>query len=386
MKILRCCFVAMSLVIGLLLANCGTQSTSTPQPTVLSRGQEAISPQAKPVWEEQWNKIVAEAKKESKIVILSGANPKTMQAIKEQFQGKYGIEVEHITGRPSEFIAKLLSERRAGLFLADIYLSGASNFIIEMKPNQVVDKLSPLLLLPEVVDSKVWWKEVPPFLDRDGYCIAFAAYPSANIAVNTNMVKPDEIKSFNDFLNPKWKGKIVMYDPSVPGGSQYLFQSVGGSLMSLDYWRDFVKQEPIIQRDKRLVVEWVARGKYPIGIGTSSAEVQNFVKEGAPLVGLQMQEGTHLSEGSGAIGVIKNRPHPNATTLFLNWLLSKEGQTLWTQVDLTQSRRLDTPTEHLNPIEVRQPTGKYVVIDEGFLLKGPEYITRAKEIFAPLLK
>ncbi len=386
MKTLQYSLLAIWLVAGLLMASCATKATPTIQPAVIPAGQVTLSPPPKPMWEEQWNKIVVEAKKEGRVVILSGANPNVRQAIKESFERKYGIEVEYITGRPSEFVVKLLGERKAGLFLADVYLSGASNFIIEVKPNQAVDKVGPLLLLPEVVDPKVWWKETLPFLDKDGYGVAFVAYPEPNIAVNTNMVKPNELTSFQDLLTPKWKGKVVMYDPTVPGGAQYLFQSVAGSLINLDYWRGFVKQDPVIQRDKRLVIEWVAREKYPVGIGAGLAQVQSFVKEGAALEGLQTQEGTFVSEGSGAIGVINKRPHPNAATLFLNWLLSKEGQRLWTKNDLTQSRRLDAPTEHLNAVEVRQPTGKYVVVDEDFLLKGPEYINLAKEIFAPLLK
>src|SRR3990167_8066118 len=88
------------------------------------------------------------------------------------------------------------------------------------------------------------------------------AYPTINLAINTEHVNQDEVKSYYDLLNPKWKGKIVMSDPTINGTGGSAFAVLGFQLLNLDFFRQLSRQELMITRDERLMVDWVAKGKY----------------------------------------------------------------------------------------------------------------------------
>lgn len=106
------------------------------------------------------------------------------------------------------------------------------------------------------------------------------------------------------------------------------------------------------------------------------------------LVQIIPSEGTAMASGSGAIALLKRAPHPNAAKVFINWLLSKEGQTIWSRASLQPSARRDIPTDHIDDT-IRIPDPKklpYYTDNEEYLSKQPEQIKLAKEIFGHLIK
>jgi iron(III) transport system substrate-binding protein len=146
-------------------------------------------------------------------------------------------------------------------------------------------------------------------------------------SINTQLVKPDDIRSAYDLLNPKWRGRIATHDPTVPGtGSNQAarFYAQFGE----DYVKQlFVDQKPVISRDERQLTDWLLRGTYPIVFGVNDARIQEMQKEGMPVqqvLGLPDLEGT-VTVGNGLVAMFKNAPHPNAAQLAVNWLASKEG-------------------------------------------------------------
>lgn len=90
-------------------------------------------------------------------------------------------------------------------------------------------------------------------------------YSTKSIVINTNMVKAGEIKGYADLLNQQWKGKILLNDPTKAGSGGKLFGVVGSRIMGWDYWDKILKQYPALVTDQRLLVEWVARGRYTVG-------------------------------------------------------------------------------------------------------------------------
>jgi len=208
------------------------------------------------------------------------------------------------------------------------------------------------------------------------------------LSVNTDLVKPGEIKSYKDLLNPKWKGRIIMNDPTVGGAGSRWFAVVADQFMGLDYMRSLASQEPVITREQRLQVESLARGKYAIAIGMQPDIQAEFVKYGSPIKTVVPEEGGWLGGGPGLIGYFDRAPHPNAAKIFANWFLSKEGQTLYSKTALAESARLDVPNDHIAREDRRIPGVKYFIgDDEDFLIKKTEYEHKwAKEIFGFLVK
>ena len=372
-------FILLTLM--LFLACASVEKTQAP---VVSTPEKVVA--AKDTLQQEWDKLVSEAKKEGKVIVIGAPSARVRNDLIQSFTAKYNIDLEYIAASGPEATAQIQTQRRAGLYILDVLLGASAPGQNILKPAGALDPLEPTLILPEVMNKNNWWRGDLPWVDPDHFRLAFSIYVSDPLAINTQMVKLDEIKSWSDLLNPKWKGKIVMDDPSQGGPGLKWFGVVGTRILDMDYMRQFAKQEPVLLRDARLAVEWVAHGKYPIGLSLQSPIVTEFQKVGTPLLQISPVEGDYITSGFGTVAVVKESPHKNAATLFLNWLLSKEGQLAWARSELRQSARADIPIDYLDKIHIRQPGIKYVSgDDEELLLEQLKQADLAREIFRPLL-
>jgi ABC-type Fe3+ transport system substrate-binding protein len=340
------------------------------------------------VWEEEWKKTVAAAKSEGKLVIYTTSGTEVRAALSKSFQEKFGIDIEYVAGRGPELTEKLFSERRAGLYLADVYMAGATTPVTQLKPVGILSPIKPLLLLPEVVDNKAYFDDQIPYVDKEGmYIITIGPYVAMTLAVNSDVVKPGEIRGYTDLLDPKWKDKIAFADPTIAGAASRFFLMTALAIMNPDFHRQLVKQEPLVTRDRRLQVDWVARGKYPIALAPTVEVVADFQKAGAAIKWISPQEGVYLSSGAGNISYFSQAPHPNAAKVFVNWLMTREGLTIWSKSSLIQTARKDVPTDFLHPEGVRDPKVKYFDSNrEEVLVREEEFYKLAMEIYGPLMK
>ncbi len=340
-------------------------------------------------WEARWNNVIQEAKKEKGALIYMAPSPATQKALTETFKQKFDLDLEFVIGRGAVIAEKIFAERRAGLYLGDVVFQGSTVQILVFKPQNVLEKLDPYLILPEVTNEKVWLGERFPYLDRDHQIIYFFAGMRNYVSRNTDLVKADEVKSMNDLLNPKWKGQMVMFDPTIAGSGSGWFALVYG-LFGQDkgdqYMKEFIKQEPMITRDDRVLVEGLARGKYKMGVGTIDTLFAEFKRNGAPVDMIRMIEGNFLAPSMGDVSILKNAPHPYAATLFFNWLLTKEGQTLVSKAAGVPSARMDVPTTGIDPYNVLPKGEKFYFESEDDVLAKDDLMVRARGIFAPLLK
>ncbi len=352
----------------------------------------ATAPGAKtpPPAASNWNAVVAKAKEEGKLVMSTSNTPVVRQALAKGFKDAYGIEIEFIGGgKGSELGAKLLTERQAGLYLQDIYIGGTTTILNDLKPAGALDPLEPALMQPEVLDKKLWIGGDYLWADRDRKVIVLLLQPTAgqSCIVNTTMVKPGEIKVFDDFLNPKWKEKIILNDPTVQGPGQRFVGGAAVKIKDWDYMKQLAKQKPFINRDQRLQVEWVARGKYAIGLGMEPNLITEFLNAGAPIVEILPEDDFTASAGPNDLALINRAAHPNAAKVFINWILGKEGQTILSKSGGLGSVKTNVATDHLTPMRKLDRNKKYFIIDhEDYILKEKEYIAKSREVFADLLK
>ncbi len=332
-------------------------------------------------WEQEWAGWFAKAKKEGKLTIYTTAGSEVRQALQNGFSRKYGLEIETVSGRGGELTQKIETERRAGLYLADVYMGGPTTMLNVLKPAGVLERIEPLLILPEVKERTAWAGGRLPFLDKEGALVGVRFSPQTYLTVNTTLVKDGEIKSLRNLLEPRWKGRIAMQDPTVEGIAQEILAMVGERIMDWNYVERLARQEPAVLRDDRLLGEWVARGKYPLGFGLKIDVIKELAKAGAPLSFPVLEEGTHVSPGAGCFSLLERSPHPFAKRIFVNWLLSRDGMAIYSRASMTGSARLDIPTDHLPESEIRKPAVKYAVADGPFYLTKPEFETKLKSIF-----
>lgn len=343
-----------------------------------------------PAWKDKWEKETAEARKEGKVVIYGQVGPELRVALGEAIKKDLGLDLELVPGKGGEVATRFTTEIRAGSPSADILLGGASTFIAVPELYAAWEKLEPLLILPEVVDSKAWPNGKLPFLDSQKKMIPLVLQATQLLVVNTSIVKPGQIKSYRDLLQPQWKGKIVMYDPSGGGTSQtwiqLLLTKIFGLVEGEAFLRKFAAQEPMITRDSRLQIEWVARGRYPVTVGIDSQAVYNMHKTGAPVTRLPAEEGGSLSGGGGYLVVSVKRPHPHAAALVTNWLLSARGQEVYSGSYGAPASRLNIKTTGISQLAYPLPGEKLYLLDEETLLIADKGIEIAKKVFAPLMK
>ncbi len=339
-------------------------------------------------WEAEWERVQREAKKEGKLVLYTTHGPEVRGVITEALK-KYDIPLETVVGRGPELTAKLLRERRAGIYYSDFYLGGVGDLIHAQKPAGILAPLEPLIIIPEVKDPKFWYKGMLPFVDKDKLIMAILAYVNDGIHVNTDKVKSGDINSMQDLLSPIWKGKIVMDDPTISGRGQ-LFMAVITNMLGEKYVRQLVRQEPFITRDRVLLINWLVTGKYAIALGIQPEEYQTYKTAGAPITNLPLKDISYIGSGAGHLSYYDQAPHPNASRVFANWLLSREGQTRLQEIRVTQSARIDTPVEPL--IKAGSPVrqdGKdyYDVRSETWELEmRPKGVEILKEVFSPLVR
>ncbi len=375
--------LALAAMIGCTQAS-PTAMETTAKPAPASDRSPAVE---KDSWQAQWETVKAAARQESRLVLVSGAAAALREEGNRIMTQQFGVSLEFTMGLPSEIIPKVLAERRAGLYTVDIFLTSPPTALGTLKPAGILEPMDKTVFLPEALEPGAWYNGAFPWVDKEHYLAATLAIPKSPILVNTNLVKPDEIKSYRDLLNPKWKGRIAMHDPTKAGSGNAWFSTMAEGVMGLDFVREFVKQEPVISRDERLLIEWVAKEKYPILVGPKPEIGTEFQRAGALIQLITPVEGTYVGTSGAAVCLLTNAPHPNASRLFINWILTKEGGTFLARAYGGQSARVDVPTDFINPVQVRQPGGKYIdENNEEYARKQNEYQKVAEDMFRDLLK
>ena len=295
----------------------------------------------------EWNNLVDAAKKEGKVTVSLPASAEMKKQVEEQFKKRHGIEVETFTARGSSAVRRMADEFKAGVRSFDLHIGGSSSIVSGMLDEGILDPIEPWLVFPEVKDPKQWWGGHLWVDNAKRFVYTFQAYLSEVIWYNTELVKPAEIRSLDDFLNPKWKGKIGYLDPRTPGAGDstwsFLWQVKGE-----EYLKKLVAQDLFLGRDQRVLAESLARGRVAVMIGNSYYSYLPFLKAGLPIKSLpRLKEGNYGTGGSGNLAIIKAPAHPNSTKVFVNWLLGREGQEIVSRALGQATRRLDVDTRFL---------------------------------------
>jgi iron(III) transport system substrate-binding protein len=294
-----------------------------------------------------WPAVVAKAKQEGVVVVHGAPGKSYFQVFVTAFSKAYpDIKVQFSGASNRTDVPKLLRERKANIYAWDVWASGPSTALRTLKPEGVFQPLKPILR-PEITDDSKWlggfgagWMDV----DKNLF-YSFDGTVQHPIIVNWDVVSHSALSKASDLLKPEFAGKISWDDPrgggSGNGASQTLFQNFGKDFLVKLYGHNVV-----YSNNKRQQAEWIVRGRYPIAIGLDGAQLELFQNQGigkntepVPDSFYKVQQ---VSSGFGGIGFVDRAPNPYAAVVYINWLLSQEGQTAWAAVPRT-SRRTDVP-------------------------------------------
>ena len=321
---------------------------------------------AKPAWQQTWEKTLAAAKKEAPVVIYVAG----YEAVLADFQRDFPeIKIAPVPIRGAEISRRLIAERRADKYIADVVMAGANGTTLVLHPAKALDPIKPALILPEVTDESKWFEGKHQYSDAEGQYVfnynGSATY--GGISYNTKLVDPKEFKSYWDLLNPKWKGKVVSRDirePGPGGGTARFFfhhPDLGAPFMRKLYG----EMDLTLFRDYRQGPDWLAAGKFALCF---SCDTEKMEQQGLPvdMFGPRaFKEGGGLVQAFGTLGLMNRAPNPNGARVFINWLLSRRGQIalqkrMAKSESPTHSLRIDIPKDDVPPEYRRYDGVKYV--------------------------
>ncbi|MBI2933978.1 MAG: extracellular solute-binding protein [Chloroflexi bacterium] len=353
------------LVMALLVSSC--TSGSEPAPATSAPVAPAKS---KAEWETKWDEVTVQGRSEKNVTVYGRWTPEVRTPMTEIMERKYGIQLDWLMfDGTASLVAKAQAEQGSGVFNADLFTAGnlyAFKGVLPFRP------IRPLLILPEVVDPKAWRGGQLPFTDKEGIEFQIVSMVQYAIAYNTDLVKKGDLTNYKDLLKPQYRGKIVAHDPSIPGASNAFFTNLYdlvGEKEAIDFLNKLVKdQGASVTRQYRENVENLAKGKYAVLLGPATDLIAQFMKVGAPVDFAITSERAYTIASSGSLALPSRSPHPNATTVFVNWLLTKEGQSIFATNMANPSTRLDASTEGINPLIVPDPKAKYynTVSEDGY--------------------
>src|SRR5947208_9081001 len=299
-------------------------------------------------WRSEWETALQKAKAEGKIVLAIPPSAELRKELEPLLKQKFGIDAELLVSRGADSANRIASEYNAGVRTIDGLIQGTTT-AMSLQDNGMLDAVSAYMILPEVKDPKNWWGGHiwNDNLKTKRYIYAFQCYTSETFWYNAGQVEPQEIRSFDDLLNPKWKGRIGFLDPRNPGSGQNTWSFLW-KVKGEDYLAKLAQQALLISQNLRQIADALAKGKLAFTVGLSHYSYEPFMKAGLPVKPLpHIKEGSHANNGSGVITVVKNPPHPSAAKVFVSWLLSKEGQELYGKAMVQGTRRLDVNTAWL---------------------------------------
>jgi iron(III) transport system substrate-binding protein len=319
-------------------------------------------------WERQWDEAVAAAKREGEVVVYGPTGGNFRQALVTAFEAAYpGIKVSFTGGGPA-LPPRVISERQAGKYIPDLIVLGTTTINDILKPAGALDPIPPLLVRPDVTNTANWFENRLWWADNEQqYNLMFEGSVSQIVAVNKNQVDPNSFTSYWDALDLRFKGKVVASDirrPG-PGGGQSRFVWMTEGLGPPYLEKLFGEMDPTLTEDRRQIADWLAQGRFAVAVFPGTNEVEEAVKQGLPVAiadNRKFREGFPVSAAFGSVAVLNQRPHPNAALVYLNWLLSPDGQVAWQKALGSNSLRTDVSKDTVDPLNVIPPGSKVFMV------------------------
>ena len=301
------------------------------------------SPTPKSAFEQQWAALIAAARAEGRLSVAAGGAPSREYApLLRYFSQKFGVKAEMTTGPANQTITKVLAERGARRYTFDIALLHPNATNTQLMPAHAIDPvlepIVPLLFHPEVMDMSKWSGKKFYWGDKfQQYILIYAIQiePKQPFLYNTKKISDKDAATITDpwdYFDPKWKG--LMANPSFDEATSFVImtEAYWEPNMGSEWIRKFADQKTDVAftNNRTLLDSWLVQGIRPLRpLQSMTAELTQLQQAGAPIKegGIPRKQPLLTPGGSGCCVSVFNRPaHPNAAKLFINWFLSREGQ------------------------------------------------------------
>ena len=258
---------------------------------------------------------VAVAKKEGKVVVYGSVVPQAMEELHKNFETKYDIKVEYWRGSSTAVAERAQTEWRAGRPAFDVVESSWDVMVFMKKEGLFAAYIPP--------SSE---KFPAQFKEKDSLITPWRILP-ISILYNTELVKAGEApKNLDDLLNPKWKGKISIPDPSRHTTTAKFLWNLEKFMGAK--WREYVKglasQQPLLVESLAPVTPAIIKGEAQLGIAYVKFVKQYKGPVSYVALDKYLSDPNHLALGAKA-------PRPNAARLYIEYAVSADGQRMISQ-------------------------------------------------------
>jgi iron(III) transport system substrate-binding protein len=275
----------------------------------------------------------------------------------------------------------MVSEAKSGAQYFDVHIGGTESIVTGLLPENI---LEPVELFSSCRTSGIrsnGGAVTSTSITPSGLSQLRLAYQTVSLWTNPNEYKPAEFKSFDDLLSAKAARQDRHQRSAYTWSGSSMWSIRIYYIKGEEFLKRLVAQKLFVTRDLRLLAENLAKGKIAVTSGIGYSEFYPFIKANLPVVPLSVpKEGLYVSGGYGHLTVFKNQPHPNATRVFINWLLSHDGQEVFARGMGVGTRRLDVETKWLKEFGVI--SGKdFLTLDQFYRLENQseEKINKIRE-------
>lgn len=304
-----------------------------------------------------WDKTVAAAKKEGKVV-LSGPVGNGWREALTSFEKDYGIKVEFTAANGADFWPRYIQEQKLGKSLWDLRISAPdTNSYKLLKEGDKIADLRSMIVLPEATSDKNWVGGYDSiFSDKaKKHFIGFGLVGGPLAWVNRDFVKESELASMAQLTDPKFNGKVTTLDWRGGSASNNFALLLSDKRYGADYIKKLVANGLVVTGNNRQQIDWLIRGNYPIAISVTSNILFNMKETGLAQNVVPLEGPLKYSSSFGGLIAFQNPPNPNAAKVYANWVLTKAAQERIADAANYNSRRTDVkPGEPATVVDLKR--------------------------------
>jgi iron(III) transport system substrate-binding protein len=273
-------------------------------------------------------RLAKAAKGEREVTLYSSLVVEDLVALAAAFEKKYGVKVKYWRAGSEKVVQRIVTEARAGRFDFDVVETNGPELESLHREKLLQKAGSPHFkdLLPDAIRPHREWVG-----DRLNMFVH---------AYNTNLVKKEDLpKSYQDFLDPKWKGKLGIEAEDVDWFATVVTEM--GEPKGLQLFRDIVAKNGLsVRKGHTLLAGLVASGEVPFALTVYNHNADKLKKRGAPVDWYAIQPAIARVNG---VALSKKPAHPNAAVLFYDFILGPEGQAILVKGNYEPTNRKADP-------------------------------------------
>ncbi len=301
--------------------------------------------------------ITEAAKKDRELVFDTTTNIEEANSVSRQFKAKYPfLEVNINRAEGERIVTRVLQEARAKKTLVDVIQTPAF-YLHAFKKRGILGEYAPQ-------DDRLYPRN---FKEEKTWTTTY--YNPYVVLYNTQLVSaPNLPRRYEDLLNPFWKNKMILEKDKIDWFTAML--EIMGREKGVSYMRALSRQNPMLRIGQTLITQLVAAGEASLQVNGNAVSVNRLKQKGAPIDWVAPGPLPGLMVG---VGLTSQAPHPAAAKLFIDFLLSKEGQQLYQSAgrlvarsDLPQDESMKVRGAHIVPVD---PTWAENFDDDSKLMK-----------------